>query len=185
MRWASPVPRNCRISRAGGSTAQKLQNCYAQERSTAQNCRILRAGAESTAQEFYAFPSVGTVHRPGIAFSHAREWSIARKMQNSTRRRGPPLGKCKISRAGAVHRSGIAESHARDWSTAQKLQNSTRRRGPPLKNRRILRAGAVHRSENEESHAREVSTAKIALSHARGRFIIFRISFLTFSKKIK
>src|SRR5699024_10375734 len=107
-------------------------------------------------------------------------------MQNSTRRRGPPLWKCKISRAGGVHRSGIAESHARYQSTARELRIPTRRRGPPLKNRGISRAATVHRSGNcRIPRVGSVHRPNIALSHARGRFIIFRISFSNIFEKNK
>src|SRR5699024_4102167 len=104
----------------------------------------------------------------GIVEFHARGWPTAREMQNPTRRNGPPLGKCRISRAGILHRSRNAESRAVEQSTARKMQNLTRRRAPPLGKCRIPRAGMVHRSENAESHAQGRSTAGEAQKHTRG-----------------
>ena len=66
------------------------------------------------------FPRAGTIHRPGIAYSHAREGSIAQELRIPTRGNGPPLGNCRIPRAGMAHRSGIAESYALERASAKK-----------------------------------------------------------------
>src|SRR5699024_12161745 len=86
------------------------------------NCRILR---------------VETIHRSGIAESHARQRSTAQELRNP----------------GAVtfHLSEIAESHARQRSITQELQNLTHGNVPPLRNRGIDRKSVVHRSEIAES----------------------------------
>src|SRR5699024_2011088 len=105
-------------------------------------------------------PRAETVHRSGIAKSHAWECSIAQESQNLTRGSRPPLRNRRILRVGAIHRSGIAESHARQRSIAQKLRNPTRWSHPPLGNCRILRVETIHRSGIAESHARQRSTAQ-------------------------
>src|SRR5699024_9384931 len=105
-------------------------------------------------------PRAETVHRSGIAKSHAWECSIAQESQNLTRGSRPPLRNRKILCVGVLHRSEIAESHARQRSTARKMQNPARRSHPPLRNRRIPRAGTVYHSGIAESHAQERSTAR-------------------------
>src|SRR5699024_11625579 len=95
--------------------------------------------------------------------------SIARELQNLTRRKGPSLKNRRISRAVDVHRSGIAESHAQEESTTQESENLTRWRAPPLGNRGISRAGTVHHSGIAESHAQEGSTAQESGNLAAGK----------------
>src|SRR5699024_8716225 len=99
------------------------------------------------------FPRAGTIHRPGIAYSHARERSIAQELRTPTRGNGPPLRNSGIPRAGVLHHSGITDFHARKGSIAQELQNPTRGNGPPLRNRRISRVVAVQHSGIANFHA--------------------------------
>src|SRR5699024_2050847 len=94
-------------------------------------CRISRAGS---------------VHRSENAESHAVEPSIARKMQNLTRRSSPSLRNYAFPRAGMIHHAENANFHARERSTAREMQNLTRRIGPPLRNYTFPRAGIVRHS---------------------------------------
>src|SRR5699024_11679415 len=68
----------------------------------------------------------GELQRAGMAESHAREQSIAREWQNSTRGSSPSLKNRRIPRGGVFHRSEIAELHAVEQSTAQKSRNFLR-----------------------------------------------------------
>src|SRR5699024_12200250 len=96
----------------------------------------------------------------------------ARKLQQSTRRNGPPLGNCKNYRAGAIHLSENAESHALECSIAQKMQNPTRWKGPSLGNSEIPRAGEIHHSENAEFHALERSIAQKSKKLTRWNYLM-------------
>src|SRR5699024_296779 len=106
------------------------------------------------------FSCAGLVQSPEIAESHEQERSTAQKLQNSTRRRGPPLKNRRILRAGAVHRSEIVESHAREVSTARKMQNFTRGNGPPLRKCRILRAVDTSRARDSTISERWTAPAR-------------------------
>src|SRR5699024_9688370 len=59
------------------------------------------------------FPRAGTIHRPGIAYSHARERSIAQELRIPTRGSAPPLRNHGFPRAVVVQPPENAESHAR------------------------------------------------------------------------
>ena len=109
------------------------------------------------------------IHLSGNAESPALEPSTAQELRNLTRGNGPPLGKCRISRAGSVHRSEITLFHALERSITQNSRFLARWRGPSRRNYAFPRAVTVHRSENAESHAVEPSTAQNLCFPARGR----------------
>src|SRR5699024_12871554 len=81
-------------------------------------------------------------------------------MQIPTRGNGPPLGKCRISRAGSVHRSEITLFHALERSITQNSRFLARWRGPSLRNYAFPRAVAVHRAVTSVSDALDWSDAK-------------------------
>src|SRR5699024_11443399 len=90
-------------------------------------------------------------------------------MQNPTRRDGPPLRKCGISRAGAVHRSGNAEFHAQGWSTAQEMRNPTRWNSPPLGNTKYQAREKTSSRENKITNAEIANSSGNTKSHSQGR----------------